>query len=92
MRPDVLTHQRSNSTPVSSSDKSHNWPATTLREAEVRSTLEAVLLDGETPDPRTGVLVALLNELGQALSSPRLLLRAEPARRSLLTTECRGRG
>lgn len=25
-----------------------------------------MLLDGETPDPRTGVLVALLDELGQA--------------------------
>lgn len=35
-------------------------------EAEVRSALEAVLLDGETPDPRPGVLVVLVSELGQA--------------------------
>ena len=43
------------------------WPAVdSAHEADVRSTLDAVLIDGETPDTRTGVLVALLNELGQA--------------------------
>jgi hypothetical protein len=47
--------------------KRTRWPAAdSAHEAEVRSSLEAVLLDGEAPDPRSGVLVALLNELGQA--------------------------
>lgn len=43
------------------------WPAVdSTHEAEVRVSLEAVLLDGETPDARTGVLVALLDVIGQA--------------------------
>ena len=43
------------------------WPAVdSAHEAEVRSTLDAVLLDGQTPDARTGVLIALPSELGHA--------------------------
>lgn len=43
------------------------WRAVdSTRDADVRSTLHALLLDGGMPDPSTGVLVALLDELGQA--------------------------
>ena len=39
------------------------WPAVDAsHEAEVREAIEAALFDGATPDGRTGVLIALLNE------------------------------
>ena len=43
------------------------WPSVdAAHETEVRRALSAALVDGRTPDPRTGVLIALLRELGQA--------------------------
>ncbi|SDC94675.1 GOLPH3/VPS74 family protein [Glycomyces harbinensis] len=46
--------------------RSTSWPAADVRhEAELREQIEAVLVEGRDPDPRTGAVIALLAASGQ---------------------------